>query len=140
MENASFDKNLIAPCGMNCGVCIAYLRKKKPCGGCRIRSNNKPKHCISCVIVNCDHLTGTESGFCIDCPHFPCRRMKSLDLRYRKNYHTSLIDNQKQIKAEGMQSFLWSESCKWLCPYCGKTTSIHRDICLNCKKEIDTKE
>jgi hypothetical protein len=25
---------MIAPCGMNCGLCIGHLREKKPCGGC----------------------------------------------------------------------------------------------------------
>lgn len=30
----SFDKSLIAPCGMNCGTCIAYLRDKNKCPGC----------------------------------------------------------------------------------------------------------
>lgn len=28
------NRNLIAPCGMNCGVCIAYLREKNRCQGC----------------------------------------------------------------------------------------------------------
>jgi hypothetical protein len=31
------DENaLIAPCGMNCGVCMAYLREKNKCPGCRL--------------------------------------------------------------------------------------------------------
>jgi hypothetical protein len=27
---------LIAACGMNCGLCIGYLREKKPCSGCSL--------------------------------------------------------------------------------------------------------
>ena len=26
---------LIAPCGMDCGLCMGYLREKNTCGGCR---------------------------------------------------------------------------------------------------------
>lgn len=134
MENSIFNKDLIAPCGMNCGICIAYLREKKPCSGCRRESENKPKHCISCVIVNCDKLSETKSGFCMDCQSFPCPRMKRLDWRYRKNYRTSLIGNLKQIKSDGIGSFLDSESLRWVCRSCGQVLSIHRDLCLNCKK------
>ena len=59
---------LIAPCGMNCGLCIGHLREKKPCNGCfKIDDVNKPQGCRSCKIVNCDLLAETESGFCFDC-------------------------------------------------------------------------
>ena len=52
---------LIAPCGMNCGLCIGYLREKKPCGGCFKKDDeNKPKQCRSCVIVNCELLANTQ--------------------------------------------------------------------------------
>lgn len=134
--NSIFEKELIAPCGMNCGVCIAYLREKKPCAGCRKSSENKPKHCMSCIIANCDKLLETDSNLCINCSQFPCIRMKRLDLRYRKNYGTSLIENQKQIKLEGIESFLEKESLKWVCSYCGKILSIHRNCCLYCKKSL----
>ncbi len=30
------DVSLIAPCGMNCGICLAYLRTKNVCPGCRV--------------------------------------------------------------------------------------------------------
>lgn len=136
MANSIFEPAQIAPCGMNCGVCIAYLREKKPCSGCRERSENKPKHCVSCFIVNCEKLAETQTGFCIDCAEFPCARMKRLDIRYRKNYPTSLIGNQRQIKSDGMDTFLESEAKKWLCPHCGVTLSIHRDLCLSCKEPI----
>ncbi len=64
---------LIAACGMNCGLCIGYLREKNPCGGCFKKDDlNKPNSCRSCVIVNCESLTKTESGFCYECNNFPC--------------------------------------------------------------------
>ena len=29
------EKELIAPCGMNCGICKYYYREKDKCPGCR---------------------------------------------------------------------------------------------------------
>jgi len=131
-----FNNEHIAPCGMNCGVCIAYLRERKPCGGCRLNSENKPQHCITCRIVNCDELAKTKTGFCFECKKFPCLRLKQLDYRYRKNYRTSLIANLKQIQLTDIDIFLNQETVRWTCPFCGKITSIHRDSCLACKKLI----
>ncbi len=136
MKNVLLKGDLISPCGMNCGVCIAYLRDKKPCMGCRIRSENKPKHCTTCRIVNCEYLAKTETKFCFECEKFHCIRMKQLDLRYRKNYRTSLIENLKQIQKLGIKYFIKCEEEKWTCPLCGKTMSIHRDFCLNCKTNV----
>jgi len=34
---------IIAPCGMNCGLCTGHLREKRPCGGCfKINNENPP--------------------------------------------------------------------------------------------------
>jgi len=49
-------QGLIAACGMNCDLCIGYLREKKPCGGCfKIDDPHKPTGCRSCKIVNCEY-------------------------------------------------------------------------------------
>lgn len=131
------NRNLIAPCGMNCGICIAFLRDNKPCSGCRNKSKGKPKHCVTCQIVNCEQLAATKSGFCFDCEKFPCLRMKQLDARYKKNYRTSLIDNQKQIQGHGIDAFLRSEAAKWTCSFCGKTLCVHRKFCIHCNATIE---
>lgn len=126
--------NLIAPCGMNCGLCIGHLREKKPCSGCfKIDDDNKPKVCRSCIIVNCTFLKETESGFCHDCKKFPCTRLRNLDKRYRTKYGMSMIANLLNIKENGLDSFLISEEEKWKCKSCGAGLSVHRDFCLICK-------
>jgi len=125
-------ENLIAPCGMNCGICIGYLRDKKPCSGCRSDSEFKPKHCVKCSIVNCEHLENGTSGFCYDCSIFPCARLKRLDKRYREKYHMSMIENLKVIKEKGINTFLAAENSRWLCKNCGAVLSVHRNACLQC--------
>lgn len=125
---------MIAPCGMNCGLCIGHLREKRPCGGCfKIDDENKPNVCRSCTIVNCEHLAETASGFCYDCKKYPCTRLKNLDKRYRTNYGMSMIENLSSIEKNGLEVFLKMEEEKWKCTVCGFGLSVHRDFCLNCK-------
>ena len=123
--------SLIAPCGMNCGICISHLRPKNKCSGCLIEAENKPNHCHKCIIKNCELLEQTESNFCFDCSKYPCTRLKQLDKRYQLNYNMSMIENLETIKKYGVVGFLESELRKWTC-LCGETISVHRGFCLNC--------
>ena len=105
------EENLIAPCGMNCAVCISYLAKKNDlnsegfhksyCEGCLPRGKN-------CAFMkqNCDLLGKGLVRFCYECENFPCERLKALDKRYRKKYHLSMIENLLEIKQNGIQYFL----------------------------------
>lgn len=129
---------LIAPCGMNCGLCIGYLREKKPCSGChKTDDKNKTESCRNCVIVNCDLLTKTKSGFCFDCEKYPCVRLRNLDKRYRTKYGMSMIENLAYIQDHGLDEFIKLEQEKWKCKVCGAGLSVHRKFCLNCKTEIN---
>lgn len=127
---------LIAPCGMNCGICIGHLRDKRPCGGCfKMDCDNKPEHCRSCSIVNCESLAKTESGFCFDCEKYPCARLKNLDKRYRTKYGMSMIENLEYIQRHGIEKFLANEENRWICKACGSGLCVHRNFCINCKTE-----
>jgi len=126
-------QGMIAPCGMNCGLCIGHLRQKNPCGGCLGNCDiNKPDGCRSCTVVICEHLAKTTSGFCFECPKYPCQRLKALDKRYRTKYGMSMFENLAFIKENGLKNFLKSEESKWTCPNCGSSLSVHRDNCLIC--------
>lgn len=126
--------NLIAPCGMNCGVCLAYLRDKKKCCGCNGSDINKSVSCLKCIIKNCERRKDKNSNFCYECDVFPCYRMKQLDKRYRTKYNTSLIGNLEQIKKLGMDEFLKNEKNRWTCKSCNGIICIHRGYCLDCSK------
>jgi hypothetical protein len=103
---------LIAPCGVNCGICRAHLRKNKKCLGCRIE---RSVH-IACVIYNCEKLKDCRSGFCFECLDFPCRKIKHLDERHLKKMGTSNIENLRIIKEKGITYFLHREEEKRLHP------------------------
>jgi len=130
----SFDKSLIAPCGMNCGTCIAYIREKKKCPGCRAISSDKSVSVQKCIIPNCIHLEKTLSKFCYDCEKYPCQRLKNLDKRYSNKYKTSFIGNLAIIKDKGIDNFLVFESKRRTCSVCGSVMSVHRENCLYCSK------
>lgn len=127
-------KQDIAPCGMNCGVCMAFLRKKNTCSGCRVKSLDKPNYCVNCVVVNCQYLAKTKSGFCYECEKFPCRRIKQLDKRYSTKYGMSMIDNLVFIENNGIREFLKWQTKKYKCPKCGTRISTHRWECPECRE------
>ncbi|HEX2968231.1 MAG TPA: DUF3795 domain-containing protein [Bacteroidales bacterium] len=129
-----FDASLIAPCGMNCGSCIGFMRPVNTCPGCRYISKNKSEARVNCRIMNCENLEKTASKFCYDCPKFPCQRMKQLDKRYRTKYNTSFLENLEIIKQKGMEQFLAFETERRKCTRCGATMSVHRDHCLVCQE------
>lgn len=130
------EPSLIAPCGFNCALCSAYQKHGRPCLGCRGDAVQQ-KHCENCLIRKCELLAATESGFCFECGMFPCKRLKRLDARYRKQHSTSLIDNLKLLEANGMEALLQSEKKRWTCRACGKTLSIHSGSCLHCSAKTE---
>lgn len=109
MNNIS--KNLIAPCGMNCGICKAHLRENNPCHGCRNAEKNYPQTRVNCKIRI---YTKRKGDFCFECDEFPCARLKHLDERYRTHYNMSEIDNLKYIKDKGIEKFVDKESKKYI--------------------------
>ena len=80
----------------------------------------------------CDLVGKGLVRFCFECGKFPCRRLKSLDKRYRTKYHMSMIENLEFIKEHGMERFREEEAAKWRCPECGEQICCHNGLCLNC--------
>jgi len=125
---------LIAPCGMNCNLCIAYLREKRKylcsCPGCRGNNKDKPNSCIRCIIKNCEILKKNNWKYCsVKCEKYPCQRLKNLDKRYRKKYVMSMIENLGFIEKNGIRKFIKSEEKRWI-----KDNKI---FCVHNKKYFD---
>jgi len=124
---------LIAPCGLNCGICMAYLRKRNRCVGCNIESPEKPNHCSVCKIKNCTERPD-GSRFCFDCTKYPCTRLKNMDKRYRTRYSMSMIENLNGIKDLGLDRFMEFENTRWVCPKCGNPICVHNKRCYRCDR------
>jgi len=125
----------IAPCGMNCGICLGYLREKNKCLGCRREGINKPHHCAKCIIRKCKNMRDEGSTFCYKCKQYPCQRLKRLDKRYKTKYNMSMIENLEFIKEFGIRKFVKQENKRWKCEKCGGVVCIHRGFCLNCNNK-----
>ncbi|MBG7617240.1 MAG: DUF3795 domain-containing protein, partial [Chloroflexi bacterium] len=92
------EKELIAPCGMNCAVCSSYLAKKYDvksqgikisyCGGCRPRD----KKCAF-LKKRCELLLKGKVEYCSSCEDYPCKNLKQIDKRYNTLYNMSMLDN-----------------------------------------------
>lgn len=125
---------LIAPCGMNCGVCMAYLREKNHCPGCNYPDDNKAVSVLRCIIKNCETIKKVK--FCFKCEKYPCTRLKNLDKRYRTKYHMSMIENLENIKKLGIRQFVKNEQVRWRCPKCGGNICVHRGYCFDCGEKM----
>ena len=123
--------SLIAPCWINCGVCMAHLRKKNKCPGCRGDDAGKPITRIICKIKTCLHFQKKNLKFCFSCSDFPCGILEHLDKRYRTKYKVNVIENLNFIKKYGVKKFQAEEKIKWTC-LCGGTVCVHKGHCLTC--------
>ena len=133
---ASMCEELIAPCGMNCALCLAYLRDKNRCAGCHGDDADKPKSCVACSLKTCgQHRAGT-AGYCFECASYPCPRLRRLDKRYRTKYHMSMLENLEMIRERGVGAFLARERERWTCAGCGGVVCVHRDVCLFCGRPV----
>jgi hypothetical protein len=127
--------SLVAPCGMNCGICTAYVRDKNKCPGCRGTDANKPVTRVRCKIKNCKIFRNGRAKFCFECGIFPCDNLKHLDTRYRTKYDMSMIENLENIKSIGIKKFIKSEEVRWTCSQCGGTICVHKGYCIDCGKK-----
>lgn len=133
----AMDEKMIAPCGMNCSLCVAYqfmehdINKlgfhRKYCPGCIPRGENC-KH----MKDSCELLGKGRVRFCFECDNYPCKRLKALDKRYRTKYHMSMIENLNYINEFGLEVFLEKEEDLWRCTSCGGTVCCHNGLCLTC--------
>jgi hypothetical protein len=132
---------LIAPCGINCAICVAYFgytmsgaKRKRSCLGCRQRNNDVFLERTKCAFLkkHCKLLANEKVRFCFECAEYPCAHLEKLDHRYRKNYNMSPIENLNSIRDCGMKKFLDEQLEKYKCSTCGGTICVHTGLCYNC--------
>ncbi|VVB75763.1 Uncharacterised protein [Candidatus Tiddalikarchaeum anstoanum] len=116
---------------MNCAICLAYLRDKNHCVGCRGSDTDKNISCIRCKIKNCNERKGK---YCFSCKLYPCEKIKHIDKRYRTKYEMSMIENLNNIKKIGITKFVKNETKRWTCPSCKGVICVHKGYCYNCGK------
>jgi len=134
-KREDFSEELIAPCGMNCRICLAYFgytstgkKRKMICIGCKPTDK-------SCGHLKkyCKILTKNEVEYCYQCNDFPCNQLQKLDSKYRERYDMSMIENLEYIRDYGMDNFLGKQEKKYQCPECGGVICVHNRKCYSCE-------
>ena len=125
---------------MNCAICSAYLAMKHDlkakgfrmiqCIGCRPRN----KKC-AWLKKQCLELSKGQVTYCYECKSFPCKRLNTIDERYRTRYRMSMIDNLQFIKEHGIENFLKEQEKSWKCKTCGEMICCHNGLCFKCDLE-----
>jgi hypothetical protein len=133
MKTNAISTALIAPCGMNCRLCRAYVRDKNACPGCRGGDSSKSKSCLACHIKNCEKIVSGKIKYCFGCDSFPCARLNHLDKRYRTKYGMSMIENLNAVRRMGIRRFIENEKKRWACPECGGLLCAHKSECIHCQ-------
>lgn len=127
------DQGFFAPCGMDCMVCYKHCASKKPCAGCLPGDAGKPEHGRKCKLKGCVQAKGLT--YCYQCGEFPCKAIKALERSYQKRYGASLIQNSRQVEAEGLAAFMEAQRKKYTCKACGGTISLHDGACSDCQQK-----
>lgn len=134
VKNDKYTEDLIAPCGMNCRICLGYFgytssgkKRKMKCIGCKPRDK-------SCAFLKkyCKKLTKKEINYCYECTDFPCTHLEKIDGVYRERYNMSMIENLEYIRDNDINTFLKQQEKKYKCPECGGVICVHNGICYSC--------
>ena len=129
-----FKQELIAPCGMNCRICIGFFgytmngkKRKLQCVGCKPSGK-------SCAHLKkfCKKLLKNEIEYCYECIDFPCKQLQKLDKKYRERFNMSMIKNLEYIRDKGMKEFLKSQEEKYKCQNCQGVICVHNSKCYSC--------
>ena len=148
-------KDLLAPCGLYCGVCRIYqaykdndLEFKKEilptlndfgaktvddiaCTGCLSDGEVFPV-CRVCAIKKCTNEKGIDG--CHECSDFPCKFIENFPIPVgRKVIQRTIPFWQKY----GTERFIEEEERRYHCPACGNSLFRGAKRCNKCKIPVD---
>ena len=117
--------SLVAPCGIDCGICELYTcrenarlfsaltargipQEKIPCDGCRAIGGNCPVIPEECETYHCVQEKKVE--FCYECSDFPCEKLHPSSKRADVLPHNMKVYNLCTIKRVGVEDFVAKSS------------------------------
>ncbi|MGE5329100.1 MAG: DUF3795 domain-containing protein [Deltaproteobacteria bacterium] len=117
--------NLVAPCGIDCGICelnmckdnkqlLDYLvskgipKEKLPCEGCRSAQGICPVISCKCETYKC--FIDKKIDFCYECKEFPCEKLNPSADRAETLPHNLKVFNLCTIKRTGVKGFIETSS------------------------------
>lgn len=147
------DHLLLAPCGLYCGICSAYIAHRDgdlelksrlaeiyhcspesvACRGCR--SEETAVVCRGCPIRACA-LDRRFNG-CQECPDFPCAVIREGNLPLKRDVILTALREWATIGTEQWAA-KWrrEEGCRVLCPHCGYALLKGVRHCWGCDHDV----
>ncbi len=142
-------KELLAPCGLYCGVCsiqIAYregnqkLKEKLAvaygvapedirCRGCM--SDEKFGYCAACPIRDC--ATGKGLAGCYQCEEWPCALVREFPIAVGREVMLRAIPEWREL---GTEKWVEAEEARYRCPSCGEPQFRGARRCKGCGEEL----
>ena len=141
---------LLAPCGLYCGVCSVYMASRDSnqklkdklanaygvtpeqvaCKGCL--SNERFVYCQTCAIRTCVMDKNYEG--CHQCNEFPCKLIDDFPIPVGKKVILRSVPDRKKL---GTEKWVEEEEKRYYCPECGN--KIFRGVvkCNQCKAKLD---
>jgi len=131
MSNEKNAWNLVAPCGLYCGECTAFLDKR--CEGCRSDKGLSKEYRKYCKIYAC--LNNKNLKICSECKEFPCKFFDFFKAEGlgESSWFLDVWSNMKQIKEAGLTNFL-NRKGDWLRKRKECAEKIGIKYCDKCKR------
>jgi hypothetical protein len=112
---------LVAPCGIDCGICELYVckdnpqlqnmlvgkgipKEKLPCPGCMAIKGACPVIGVACETYLCAAARNAE--YCFSCKDFPCSKLHPAAHRAEILPHNLKIFNLCTIRRIGLEAFI----------------------------------
>ncbi len=105
MKHARFSIELLAPCGIYCGVCPQFAQHKPKCGGCNSNRGFAWVERKICGIVKCCRKQNIAR--CNECHSFEsCSRLKRFTGWDSFVTHAACLQNLRDLKRLGEEEFI----------------------------------
>jgi hypothetical protein len=147
---AEVNRDLLAPCGLYCGVCAVYIAtrddnekfKKRlttvydvpveqiQCKGCL--SDDVFVYCTICQIKSCVKSKGYDA--CHQCEDFPCEYVESFPYPVGKKV---ILRATPQWREWGTEKWVAEEENRYHCPECSYVLFRGAKRCRNCDSPVD---
>jgi hypothetical protein len=146
----AINPDLLAPCGLYCGVCGVYMAHRDGndkfkerlatvygvtpeevhCRGCL--SNDPFGYCRTCPIKSC--ARGKDYDGCRQCSEFPCELIENFPLPVGKRVIMRAIPQWREM---GTEKWVAAEEARYHCPKCDAALFRGAKRCRECKEPVD---
>jgi hypothetical protein len=143
------NKELLAPCGLYCGVCGILIADREnnqkfkerlsqvynvpveelTCSGCL--SDNVFKYCKVCPIKSCTAEKKYQG--CHQCGDFPCGHITNFIMPVGRKVMLRAIPRWREV---GTEQWVKEEEERYVCPLCGYQLFRGAQRCRSCREPV----